>query len=401
MGEKAPPPPPKQEKKEPVKPVEKEEDKVVCKTIIAKNVVRTVFKTDIPERNELFFPGRMAYVVELEEEVAESSNVNDIPTTIIRSKADIAAGASSAASLSNSTNDIVINKLTQILSYLRAGNRGKKKKKDKYNAGVYDTNLDRLINSSIANSEKKNSETVKSGPVDDTPIFDDVGAYVPNLKKNRDRDRDRDHHRRDRDRDRDHHRRDRDRDRGERKSRFEDNSDKSGSKYFDKDDHRENNQKEGFSGEDKELLKKLMKREEEKSKKEEDEKIGKALKISDHYAECYPGMTEMDDAIDDSDEEADYSKMDLGNKKGPIGRWDFDTAEEYADYMSKKEALPKAAFQYGVKMNEGRKTRGKVGAKNDKAKLDKEWNKISSMIDKRKSSGGGGGSMPKIPKFDK
>ena len=90
-----------------------------------------------------------------------------------------------------------------------------------------------------------------------------------------------------------------------------------------------------------------------------------------------------------------------GNKKGPIGRWDFDTAEEYADYMSKKEALPKAAFQYGVKMNEGRKTRGKVGAKNDKAKLDKEWNKISSMIDKRKTSGGGGGSMPKIPKFDK
>ena len=52
-------------------------------------------------------------------------------------------------------------------------------------------------------------------------------------------------------------------------------------------------------------------------------------------------------------------------------------------------------------MNEGRKTRGKVGTKNDKDKLDKEWNKISSMIDKRKSSGRGRGSMPKIPKFDK
>ena len=38
-----------------------------------------------------------------------------------------------------------------------------------------------------------------------------------------------------------------------------------------------------------------------------------------------------------------------------MGRWDFDTAEEYADYMSKKEALPKAAFQYGVKMSEGKK----------------------------------------------
>ena len=175
--------------------------------------------------------------------MAESSNVNDIPTTIIRSKQDIAAGAASAASLSNSTNDIVINKLTQILSYLRAGkifyvfcfttlprnelfcfkhislffpkgNRNKKKKKDKY-AGVYDSNMDKMINNSIANSGDKKSGT-KPAAVDDLPIYDDVGDYVPNLKKNRDRERgdrdrgDRDHHRRDRDRggerDRDHHR---------------------------------------------------------------------------------------------------------------------------------------------------------------------------------------------------
>lgn len=64
----------------------------------------------------------------------------------------------------------------------------------------------------------------------------------------------------------------------------------------------------------------------------------------------------MNDAIEDSDEEADYTKMDLGSKKGPIGRWDFDTAEEYSDYMSNKEALPKAAFQYGVKMSEGERS---------------------------------------------
>ncbi len=29
------------------------------------------------------------------------------------------------------------------------------------------------------------------------------------------------------------------------------------------------------------------------------------------YAECYPGMVEMNDAIGDSDDEADFSKMDL------------------------------------------------------------------------------------------
>ena len=45
-------------------------------------------------------------------------------------------------------------------------------------------------------------------------------------------------------------------------------------------------------------------------------------------------------------------------------------------------------------MSDGRKTKGKIGAKNEKAKLDKEWNKISALIDKRKSGGGGGGPAP-------
>ena len=38
----------------------------------------------------------------------------------------------------------------------------------------------------------------------------------------------------------------------------------------------------------------------------------------------------------------------------------------------------RAAFQYGVKMNDGRKTR-RQGVKNDKAKLDREWNQISQV----------------------
>ena len=55
----------------------------------------------------------------------------------------------------------------------------------------------------------------------------------------------------------------------------------------------------------------------------------------------YSSMDEAADAIDDSEDEVDYTKMDQGNKKGPIGRWDFDTQEEYSDYMANKEALPK------------------------------------------------------------
>ena len=64
-----------------------------------------------------------------------------------------------------------------------------------------------------------------------------------------------------------------------------------------------------------------------------------------------------------------------------LGRWDFDTQEEYSDYMSTKEALPKAAFQYGVKMQDGRKTRKHKTEKNEKAELDREWQKIQVFID--------------------
>lgn len=74
-------------------------------------------------RNELFAPGRMAYVVELDEEGAADS---DIPTTLTRSKADVPEPdeASSAAS----GNELVLDKLAQIFSYLRHGRHRKTKK---------------------------------------------------------------------------------------------------------------------------------------------------------------------------------------------------------------------------------------------------------------------------------
>jgi IK cytokine len=114
------------------------------------------------------------------------------------------------------------------------------------------------------------------------------------------------------------------------------------------------------------------------------DKVGFGGFDDDHYAECYPGGLEEMDATVNSDDEADFTKMDLGNRKGPVKRWDFDTEEDYGHYQSSREALPKAAFQYGVKMNDGRKTR-RQGVKNDKAKLNREWQQISQILQKRKS----------------
>lgn len=116
-----------------------------------RNIYRMAFRSGVQERNELFLPGRMAYVVDLDDEFTDT----DIPTTLIRSKADCpsmevrhvpietllslclplcphAVLLLSQAQTTLTTNDIVISKLTQILSYLRQGTRHKKmKKKDK------------------------------------------------------------------------------------------------------------------------------------------------------------------------------------------------------------------------------------------------------------------------------
>ena len=80
---------------------------------MAKNINRLLFTQSSTkvERNELFLPHRMAYVIELDE------NDSDIPTALIRSKQD--CPEMGLASTSLTTNDIVINKLTQILGYLR------------------------------------------------------------------------------------------------------------------------------------------------------------------------------------------------------------------------------------------------------------------------------------------
>lgn len=287
----------------------KDEEEMQFKTKIGRSIFHTIcaLKSRHIERSEMFAPGRMAYVIDLDDE-AET----DIPTTLIRSKADC---PSTESTTTLTTNDIVINKLTQILSYLRQGNR--KGKKNKRLTDAKDDNQE-------TDDGKKPAKRPNNG---DDSIYGDIGDYVPSKGKN-DKDRRR-------------------------------------QPYFEKteEDTQQNNTPTLKINKSAQILNRLAQEPE-------------------GYAECYPGLEEMNDAIDDSDDEVDYSKMDLGNKKGPIGRWDFDTAEEYSDYMNQKEALPKAAFQYGVKMADGRRSR-KHKEKNEKAHLDREWQKIQNIIQKK------------------
>lgn len=64
---------------------------------MAKNIFRILFRPPPPRRvNELFLPHRMAYIIDLEnpngqqddEQEKSAHPLDDIPTTLIRSKAD-------------------------------------------------------------------------------------------------------------------------------------------------------------------------------------------------------------------------------------------------------------------------------------------------------------------------
>ncbi|XP_029374623.1 protein Red [Echeneis naucrates] len=332
------------------------EEKIEFKTRLGRNIYRVVFRSGLVERNELFLPGRMAYVVDLDDEFTDT----DIPTTLIRSKADC---PSMEAQTTLTTNDIVISKLTQILSYLRQGTRHKKiKKKDK---GKLDD---------------------KRAPEADLSIFDDIGDYIPSTAASSKPPREKDRHR------------DKEEDGKSRRHN-----------YFEKprgDEHPVMEVDTG-PGSVREQIKMINEKfagaagsqwqsqEPGSQRRDSKEQLGDFFGGSNSYAECYPAT--MDDLAVDSDEEVDYSKMDQGNKKGPLGRWDFDTQEEYSDYMNNKEALPKAAFQYGIKMSEGRKTR-RFKETNEKAELDRQWKKISAIIEKRKKMEADGVDV-KRPKY--
>ncbi|XP_052089428.1 protein Red-like isoform X4 [Mytilus californianus] len=276
---------------------EKPEDtgpKIEFRTKMARNIYKTLFQSRLPERNELFLPKRMAYVVDLEDEYADS----DVPTTIIRSKADC---PTVDATTTLTTNDIVINKLTQILSYLRQGRRESKKLKKKEKGKL------------------KEEEKAKLTGGDDN-IYNDIGDYVPTYNKvqdkkdrkkdrrdddrdkGRDRQRERGDDRRDRDRDRHGERRDkgdrdrRDRDRRDR-DRDRDREDRRKKTYFEKPVEEDEDQKQGQSAT--QLVQSINDKfksfagmvEEEKDKEKGSTKLQKLKGKIDHYGydECYPG----------------------------------------------------------------------------------------------------------------
>ncbi|KRZ86825.1 Transcription initiation factor TFIID subunit 5 [Trichinella sp. T8] len=300
------------------------------KSSTVKNIYQLLFKKEAKKVNEMFIPYRMAYIVELDEENAES----DIPTTLIRSKHECASQeVVSAASI----DDMIIQKLGKVLSYLRADNRKKKKEKGK----------------------GKEDESIANQDIVISSIYEDIGEYVPALSRQPKVKSEAEEHGKklhgdyDRNSKLEHE--------GSRLKVIhkEENNDSTKSWHVSNDEQLHKHSSGRYfsdvsDAKDQEvnaMSRKSDRRKgttqttatnfvEPKSVKPDALKLDTGSSV-DSYAECYPSSMAFYDAAGDSDDEADYSKMDLGNKKGLVRRWDFDTEQEYEEYMSRREALPR------------------------------------------------------------
>lgn len=159
-------------------------DEFEHRTAMGRNIFNTIqfYRSRNIERNDLFAPSRMAYVIDLDDD-AET----DIPTTLIRSKDDVPHSEMEIQTLT--TNDIVINKLAQILSYLRQGGKGKKNKrrdKDKPllqdDDGPTESNSEHDKNRSNRESKYERSRKKES----DLSIYDGIDEYRPSRRGDED-----------------------------------------------------------------------------------------------------------------------------------------------------------------------------------------------------------------------
>lgn len=345
--------------------IEEDIDKPKFFTLMAKNIHDQIMQQcsdEPPPRVELFEPGRMAFVFELADEVGHYSDAFAIPTAIIRSKADITAKLSKSgwSEDTQAETNLVIEKISNVMQAVRRG--------DRHHGSVITPNKPtrELTSQPIAMAE--------DGFMGD--IFADAGRdYTLD------------------------------------ETVIENNETTAPKNYFqgltvDPDEEMAdvvNNDEVNA------LLSQVTGRSGEKEEKEETEEgtskrrkyeqveldadaadidmfglSSSALPTSfeEHQSTAY----QSGDDEDETETKASTQFVDQGtnrNKKAQLTRWDFDTEEEWQKYKSTIEIHPKSAFQFGVKLGDGRKRNRERKGMNDKQRLDRDYQQVKSIMSKK------------------
>jgi len=362
-------------------------------TSFGKAVLNHILEPKPKPKTEFFLPGRMAFVFDLDEEFPQ-----ELPTTLLRSKEDC---PKEGDTITGQLDPLILEKMSKVFTFLRQGSKQKKlKKKEKKekegtdNQQVKETEKEtQSEKQDEKQKEKQKDQTKATVPQKEVPVEEDIDDIfgedeeynVPIAPK--------------------------------KQPEKETETKKPQQTYFKKESKeeeeyfkpttdpkllleqakalahlqksssteptptktapslRESSQEERDRG-----LPTVFRREGADNRRETDQREKDPSFVSETYSECYPGSYETAIYAYESDEEEDLSKMDLGAKRNKLKRWDFEDEESWNAYNDHREAMPKAAFQFGVKMADGRKTRR---TKDKDQKLNTDLQKINQILKKR------------------
>lgn len=322
-------------------------------TVMAKNIHDQVIQqTNTKPRVELFQPGRMAFVFELADEVGHYSDAFAIPTAVIRSKADIAAKLSNSGWSEDSRQEtsLVIDKISQVMQAIKRGDRGN-------NAVTTTKPTIEITSQPVA--------VVEDSFMGD--IFADVGRDYQldeTTPANASSDTTKNYFR----------------------GLVQEEEDVEMTEASTNEVNALLTQATGKTETEEEPNKRRKYQVEEDADAADIDMFGlssSALPTSfeEHQSTAYQS--------DDEDEEKDAKTtqfVDQGtnrNKKAQLTRWDFDTEEEWQKYKSTIEIHPKSAFQFGVKLGDGRKRNRERKGMNDKQRLDRDYQQVKNIMSKK------------------
>ncbi|KAH8555872.1 RED-like protein N-terminal region-domain-containing protein [Umbelopsis sp. PMI_123] len=323
-----------------------------------------------PLKNELFFAGRMAFVFELADERGNYRAGFDIPTSVIRSKADLSHRRSKSGTEDlDADAQLVIGKVVQVITNFKNGvsDEGKQDEQPRKKA-----------------KRQPSPPKMVVAMDDDDDIFADAG-------------------------------RDYQLEEDEEMAEVKTDQTLPMGNYFQgiaKPEIEEEDQEETEEQRKANITKILAasaamhdEGEKEKNAENKESKIDSTgiqmdMDSNDYNtfglgAEALPSSLEelkksfaYEQDYEDGNDEASSSLIDAGthrNKKAQLTRWDFDDEEDWQRYKDNLEVLPKSAMQYGVKMSDGRKrNREQRKAPTEKQKLDRDWQQLKSFMDKKR-----------------
>ncbi|KAI9022214.1 RED-like protein N-terminal region-domain-containing protein [Phycomyces nitens] len=373
-----------------------EDGSIITHTAMARQIADLLSKSETKAGgvNDLFVPGRMAFVFELADEVGHFRDAFSIPTSVIRSKTDGVSrlGQTGWSEDMEAESTLVINKVSQVMANARAAEKevAAKKALDKYTPAAAATYLPAVskpnpmvtIDCDIFEDAGRDyqldeSAIEKSTEVDENGKLDYFKGLQPDGSDNED---------------------------GQDKDvEMEDVGEEQVSALLSQATGRgalaasdisvpgsqplEDNNEEPLTVPAK------------RRRDYQTDEIDADANDMDMYGLSTSALpTSFDDrqrtlaydgTSDDDENEGPSvptSLVDQGthrNKKAQLTRWDFDNEEEWQKYKDTVEIYSKSAFQFGVKLGDGRKRNRERRGMNDKQKLDRDYQQVKNLMDKK------------------